>query len=136
MLSWSESKGERACPFIPICVYHVSGGVSSLQRCEILPARLLSPPSALRVFDCSSSCGLMQLQLISLQSFLRTREENQSLSCVFWCSQRVDQTSREANIRDLFFIPPEVMSQFVEVGNLDFAEKDGPLVICCSSQGI
>ena len=83
MLSWSESKGERARPFIPICVYHVSGGVSSLQRCEILPARLLSPPSALRVFDCCSSCGLMQLQLISLQSFLQTREENQSLSCVF-----------------------------------------------------
>jgi hypothetical protein len=82
MLSWSESKGERARPFIPICVYHVSGGVSSLQRCEILPARLLSPRSALRVFDCSSSCGLMQLQLISLQSFLRTREENQSLLCV------------------------------------------------------
>ncbi len=55
----------------------------------------------------------------------------------FWCPRRVkDRTLREPDIRDLFFVPPEVMSQFVEVGNLNFAEKHGPLVLCCSSQGI
>ena len=47
-----------------------------------------------------------------------------------------DRTLREPDIRDLFFVPPEIMSQFVEVGNLNFAEKHGPLVLCCSSQGI
>ena len=39
-------------------------------------------------------------------------------------------------ICDLFFVPPEVMSEFVEVGYSNFAEKVGPPVMCCSSQGI
>jgi len=56
---------------------------------------------------------------------------------VFGAPRRVkDRTLREPDIRDLFFVPPEIMSQFVEVGNLNFAEKQGPLVLCCSSQRI
>jgi hypothetical protein len=41
---------------------------------------------------------------------------------------------RQAGIRNLSFVPPEVMPQFVEVGRPNFAKKDGPLVICSLSQ--
>ena len=47
-----------------------------------------------------------------------------------------DSALRQAEVRDLSFVPPKVMSQFVEVGNSDFAEKHGLPVICCLSQGI
>ena len=43
---------------------------------------------------------------------------------------------REPGICDLFFVPPEVMSEFVEVGYSNFAEKDGSRVMCCSGQSI
>jgi hypothetical protein len=48
----------------------------------------------------------------------------------------VDLTLRETDIGDLFVIPPEVKSQFVEIDNLNFAYEHGPLVIYCSGQGI
>jgi hypothetical protein len=42
--------------------------------------------------------------------------------------------SRQADICDLFFVPPEVMAQFVEVGNPYLAEKRGPPIIRGFSQ--
>src|SRR5215469_1357957 len=43
---------------------------------------------------------------------------------------------REASIRNLLFIPPEVMSQFVQVGNFNLVEKQDPPVVCSAGQGV
>ena len=53
------------CDFvIPICVYHVSGAVSSLQRCETSPARLSGFAEPVnRLFDHSFPSGEIVAEL-------------------------------------------------------------------------
>ena len=47
----------------------------------------------------------------------------------------VEVKSLEADIGNLSFIPPKIMSQFVKVRNLNLAEKHFPPMSRCLSQG-
>ena len=48
----------------------------------------------------------------------------------FWRCGTEGTNLREAGIRDLVFIPTEVMSQFVQVGNFNLVKKQGSPVVC------